>query len=171
MRYSEPVIRRSVPLALALVSVSNPQLTILDTLSKFSHDTDPEVASPTLSSSTSFPSPLLPLLQVAHNAIFGLGLLGAGTNNARLAAVLRQLAQYHAKDQNNLFMVRIAQGLVHLGKGTLTLNPFHSDRQLLSPVAVAGLLAVLVAMLDVKSTILGKSHYLLYGLATAMQPR
>merc|ERR1712076_98540 len=52
-----------------------------------------------------------------------------------------------------------------------TLNPFHSDRQLMSPVAVAGLLAVLVAMLDVKSTILGKSHYLLYGLATAMQPR
>merc|ERR1719322_1664984 len=150
IRYCEPVIRRAVPLALAMVSVSNPQLPILDTLSKFSHDTDPEVA---------------------HNAIFGLGLLGAGTNNARLAAVLRQLAQYHAKDQNNLFMVRIAQGLVHLGKGTLTLNPFHSDRQLMSPVAVAGLLAVLVAFLDVKTTILGKSHYLLYGLATAMQPR
>jgi len=150
MRYCEPVIRRAVPLALAMVSVSNPQLPILDTLSKFSHDTDPEVA---------------------HNAIFGLGLLGAGTNNARLAAVLRQLAQYHAKDQNNLFMVRLAQGLVHLGKGTLTLNPFHSDRQLMSPVAVAGLISVLVAFLDVKTTILGKSHYLLYGLATAMQPR
>jgi len=150
MRYSEPCIRRAVPLALALISISNPQMAILDTLSKFSHDMDPEVA---------------------HNAIFGLGLLGAGTNNARLAAILRQLAQYHAKEQNNLFMVRIAQGLVHLGKGTLTLNPFHSDRQLMSPVAVAGLLAVLTAMLDVKSTILGKSHYLLYGLATAMQPR
>merc|ERR1712142_1250457 len=117
---------------------------ILDTLSKFSHDADAEVA---------------------HNAIFGLGLIGAGTNNARLAAILRQLAQYHSKDQNNLFMVRIAQGLVHLGKGTLTLNPFHSDRQLMSPVAVAGLLSVLVALLDVKTTILGKSHYLLYGLA------
>merc|ERR1719445_1983288 len=75
MRYCEPVIRRAVPLALAMVSVSNPQLSILDTLSKFSHDTDPEVA---------------------HTAIFGLGLIGAGTNNARLAAVLRQLAQYHA---------------------------------------------------------------------------
>merc|ERR1712139_52840 len=59
----------------------------------------------------------------------------------------------------------------HLGKGTLTLNPFHSDRQLMSPVAVAGLMSVLVAMLDVKTTILSKSHYLLYGLATAMQPR
>merc|ERR1711936_1417022 len=150
MRYCEPIIRRAVPLALALISVSNPQLTILDTLSKFSHDADAEVA---------------------HNAIFGLGLIGAGTNNARLAAILRQLAQYHAKDQNNLFMVRIAQGLVHLGKGTLTLNPFHSDRQLMSPVAVAGLMSVLVALLDVKTTILGKSHYLLYGLAAAMQPR
>merc|ERR1719285_381786 len=66
MRYSEPIIRRAVPLALALVSISNPQMTILDTLSKFSHDADAEVA---------------------HNAIFGLGLLGAGTNNARLAAI------------------------------------------------------------------------------------
>merc|ERR1711970_307862 len=150
LRYCEPIIRRAVPLALSLISISNPQLNILDTLSKFSHDSDAEVA---------------------HNAIFGLGLIGAGTNNARLAATLRQLAQYHAKDQNNLFMVRIAQGLVHLGKGTLTLNPFHSDRQLMSPVAVAGLMSVLVALLDVKTTILGKSHYLLYGLATAMQPR
>merc|ERR1712241_1484463 len=150
LRYCEPVIRRAVPLALGLISVSNPQLNILDTLSKFSHDADPEVA---------------------HNSIFAMGLLGAGTNNARLAAILRQLAQYHAKDQNNLFMVRIAQGLVHLGKGTMTLNPFHSDRQLMSPVAVAGLMSVLVAFLDVKTTILGKSHCLLYGLATAMQPR
>jgi hypothetical protein len=62
LRYCEPVIRRSVPLALGLVSVSNPKLNILDTLSKFSHDSDSEVA---------------------HNAIFAMGLVGAGTNNAR----------------------------------------------------------------------------------------
>ncbi|XP_012277121.1 26S proteasome non-ATPase regulatory subunit 2 [Orussus abietinus] len=150
LRYCEPVIRRTVPLALGLISVSNPKLNILDTLSKFSHDSDPEVA---------------------HNAIFAMGLVGAGTNNARLAAMLRQLAQFHAKDPNNLFMVRIAQGLTHLGKGTLTLSPYHSDRQLLSPVALAGLLATLIGFLDVKNIILGRSHYLLYTLATAMQPR
>jgi len=150
LRYCEPVIRRAVPLALGLISVSNPQLNILDTLSKFSHDADAEVA---------------------HNAIFAMGLLGAGTNNARLAAMLRQLAQYHSKDSNNLFMVRIAQGLVHMGKGTLTLNPYHSDNQLLSPVSVAGLLGCILAFLDVKSTILGKAHYLLYALSTAIQPR
>jgi len=66
--------------------------------------------------------------------------------------MLRQLAQFHAKDPNNLFMVRIAQGLVHLGKGTLTLSPYHSDRQLLSPVALAGLLTTLVSFLDVKNS-------------------
>ncbi|KAL3841860.1 hypothetical protein ACJMK2_019957 [Sinanodonta woodiana] len=150
LRYGEVGIRRAVPLALGLISVSNPKLQILDTLSKFSHDSDPEVA---------------------HNAIFSMGLVGAGTNNARLAAMLRQLAVYHSKDANNLFMVRLAQGLTHLGKGTLTLCPYHSDRSLMSPVAVAGLLATLVSCLDVKNVILGKSHYLLYHLVAAMQPR
>merc|ERR1739838_781718 len=150
LRYCEPVIRRAVPLALGLISVSNPRLNILDTLSKFSHDTDSDVA---------------------HNAIFAMGLVGAGTNNARLAAMLRQLAQYHAKDPNNLFMVRLAQGLCHLGKGTMTLSPYHSDRSLMSPVAVAGLLSTCLAFLDTKTFILGKSHSLLYCLTTAIQPR
>jgi len=139
-----------VPLALAMISASNPKLSVLDTLSKFSHDSDPEVA---------------------HNSILAMGIVGAGTNNARLAAMLRQLAVYHAKDANSLFWVRIAQGLTHLGKGTLTLCPYHNDRLLMSPVAVAGLLAVLVACLDSKNIILGKSHYLLYCLVSAMQPR
>ena len=42
----------------------------------------------------------------------------------------------------------MAQGLVHLGKGTLTLNPFHSDKALITPVSIAGLMTVMVAMLD-----------------------
>lgn len=75
-----------------------------------------------------------------------------GTNNARLAAMLRQLAVYHGKDMNNLFMVRLAQGLTHLGKGTMTLNPYHSDRMLLCRVALAGLLTVLVSFFDVKQS-------------------
>ncbi|CAG2107799.1 unnamed protein product [Medioppia subpectinata] len=149
LRYGEPMIKRAVPLALALTSISNPKLNILETLSKFSHDSDTDVAC---------------------NAIFAMGLVGAGTNNARLATMLRQLAQYHAKEQNCLFMVRIAQGLTHLGKGTLTLSPFNSDRQLLMPTALAGLLATVISLLDVKSTII-KSHYLLYYLVTAIQPR
>lgn len=41
--------------------------------------------------------------------IMVLYLSGAGTNNARLGGMLRQLAMYYHKDANNLFMVRLAQ--------------------------------------------------------------
>lgn len=150
MHYGEPNIRRAVPLAMGLISPSNPQMKVYDTLSRYSHDNDNDVA---------------------INAIFAMGLLGAGTNNARLAQLLRQLASYYHRDQNSLFMVRIAQGLLHMGKGTMSLNPFHTDRQILSRVAAAGLLTVLVAMIDAKQFILGDSHYLLYFIITAMHPR
>lgn len=150
MHYGEPNIRRAVPLALGLVSTSNPQMKIYDTLSRYSHDNDGDVA---------------------INAIFAMGLVGAGTNNARLAQLLRQLASYYHRDQEALFMVRIAQGLLHMGKGTLSLSPFHTDRQILSRVAASGLLAVLVAMIDAKQFITADSHYLLYFIVTAMYPR
>lgn len=35
-----------------------------------------------------------------------------------------------------------------MGKGTIGINPFHTDRSLMSPVAVAGLLATIVAFTD-----------------------
>jgi len=60
LRYGEPVIKRAVPLALALISASNPRLQVLDVLSKFSHDSDAEVA---------------------HNAILAMGIVGAGEND------------------------------------------------------------------------------------------
>ncbi|KAK3948444.1 armadillo-type protein [Pseudoneurospora amorphoporcata] len=150
MHYGEANIRRAVPLAMGLISPSNPQMKVYDTLSRYSHDNDNEVA---------------------INAIFAMGLLGAGTNNARLAQLLRQLASYYHRDQESLFMVRIAQGLLHMGKGTLSVSPFHTDRQVLSNVAAAGLLAVLVAMIDAKQFITATSHYLLYWIVTAMHPR
>lgn len=150
MHYGQSNIRKAVPLAMGLISPSNPQMKVYDTLSRYSHDNDNDVA---------------------INAIFAMGLLGAGTNNARLAQLLRQLASYYQRDPNSLFMVRIAQGLVHMGKGTLSINPFHTDRQVLSPVAAAGLLTVLTAMIDAREFILADSHYLLYYLVTAIHPR
>ena len=87
------------------------------------------------------------------------------------------------------------QGLTHLGKGTLTLNPYHSDRMLISPVAVAALLIVMVTMLDASNSehsplvdlffptkknlfspllllvILKDAHYMLFYLTPAIQPR
>jgi 26S proteasome regulatory subunit N1 len=129
MHYGEPVIRRAVPLALGLLNPSTPEMALLDTLSKYSHDND---------------------LDVAINSILAMGLVGAGTNNARLAQMLRQLAGYYHKEPDSLFMVRVAQGLVHMGKGTIGLNPYHTDRQLMSRTAVCGLLSTLVSFTDVR---------------------
>lgn len=150
MHYGKPIIKRAVPLAMGLVSASNAQINVFETLSRYSHDQD---------------------LEVAYNAIFGMGLVGAGTNNARLAQLLRQLASYYINDQNGLFISRISQGLIHLGKGTLTLSPFSTDKQILSKVSLAGLLTVSIALLDPKSFILDQNSSLLYYLTPSIQPR
>ena len=54
-------MRRAIPLALALVYVSNPQLIVLDTLGKLTHDPDSETS---------------------MNAILALGLVGAGVQTS-----------------------------------------------------------------------------------------
>eukprot|EP00045_Choanoeca_perplexa_P012108 m.130781 g.130781 ORF g.130781 m.130781 type:complete len:893 (+) comp15889_c0_seq1:159-2837(+) len=150
LQYGEPVIRRAVPVALAMLCVSNPDLSVLDMLSKLSHDADPEVA---------------------YNAILGMGILGAGTNQARVAAMLRHLALYYSKDPDTLFVVRIAQGLLYTGKGSMTLSPLHTERTLLSPPAMAGLFTTLLGLLDAKNVLLKDGHYMLYHLSLAMYPR
>eukprot|EP00463_Aulacantha_scolymantha_P003228 TRINITY_DN402_c1_g1_i1.p1 TRINITY_DN402_c1_g1~~TRINITY_DN402_c1_g1_i1.p1 ORF type:complete len:281 (-),score=36.20 TRINITY_DN402_c1_g1_i1:81-923(-) len=150
LQYGEVNIRRAIPLSLALLSISHPRLHVMDTLSKLSHDQDE---------------------QVSQNAILSLGFLGAGTNNARIAGILRQLSGYYAKEPNHLFLVRIAQGLLHLGKGLMTLNPFHSDNILLSKVSMCGLLVVMHSAFDMKNSILGNRHYLLFSLVTSIRPR
>merc|ERR1711933_266337 len=100
---------------MGMLRLSNPKVTVIDTLSKLSHDNDQDVA---------------------LGAIISMGLIGAGTNNARLAGLLRQLAAYYAKDANTHFMVRIAQGMIYMGKGLLSINPIFSDRFLVDPIAL-----------------------------------
>ncbi len=56
--------KKIIPLALAVMSLSNPKIQVMDILSKLAYDTDSEIAS---------------------RAIVGLGLVGAGSNNSRLA--------------------------------------------------------------------------------------
>jgi 26S proteasome regulatory subunit N1 len=150
LQYSEVNIRRVTPLAIGLLCISNPKVNVVDILSKLTHDNDAEVA---------------------QAAIFALGLVGAGTNNARLAGSLRQLAGYYAKEPKQLMMVRIAQGLLHLGKGLMTLQPYHSERWLLSPVALSAILATLHAMLDLNGIIHTNGHFLLFYLVNAVYPR
>ena len=149
LHYGELPVRRAVPLALALLHVSNPDYGVIDSLSRLTHDGD---------------------VEVAQGAIIALGVVSAGTNNSRVAGLLRQLAE-HSRDAGHLFVIRIAQGLLHMGKGLMTLNAFHSDRSLMSGVSLGGVLILLHSCLDMKATLLGQLHYLLYHLVSSMNPR
>lgn len=150
LHYCEIPIKRAVPLSLAILHVSNPEFSVIDQLSRLSHDPDGELS---------------------QNAILAMGIVSAGTNNSRVAGLLRQLSEFYSKEAGHIFCVRIAQGLLHMGKGLISLNPIHSDRLLTNGPAIGALLTILHSCLDLKSTLLDKSHYLLYYLTCAMNPR
>jgi len=150
LHYCELPIKRAVPLALAVLHISDPDFAVIDQLSRLSHDPDTEIS---------------------QNAIIGLGVVSAGTNNSRVAGLLRQLSEFYSKEAGHIFCVRIAQGLLHMGKGLITLNPIHSDRMLMSGPALGSMLILLHSFFDLKNTLLDKSHYLLYYLTCAMNPR
>lgn len=142
--------KKIVPLAFAMLSISNPKINIMDVLFKLAYDTDTDIA---------------------LRAIVCLGLVGAGTNNSRLAEIFRKLASYYSKEQDALFCVRIAQGLLYMGKGMLSLQPYYSERFLLSKVGMSGVLVFLTSLFDIKSTLLLKHHYFIYFLSLAMYPK
>ena len=103
LQYGEPSIKKTVPLAIGLLRVSTAEPKTLDLLSKLAYDSD---------------------ANVAMSSIFALGLVGAGTNNSKLAGNLRQLSSFYSTGENvqgQLFLVRIAQGLVHMGKVSYSL--------------------------------------------------
>ena len=150
LHYCELPVKRAVPLALGILNISSPDFSVIDQLSRMSHDPDTEIS---------------------QNAILVMGLTSAGTNNSRVAGLLRQLSEFYSKEAGHVFCVRIAQAMLHMGKGLLTLNPMHSDRMITSGPALGGVLTLIYSCLDLKSTLLDKTHYLLYYLTCAMNPR
>lgn len=76
LHFGKPEKKKIVPLAFALISLSNAKINVVDILYKLAYDTDTEIA---------------------QRAIICLGLVGAGTNNSRLAEIFRKLASYYGK--------------------------------------------------------------------------
>lgn len=150
LQYGQNNIRRAIPLALALHSQCNPQLQVTDLLSKLTHDQDQFVS---------------------MHAVFALGLVGAGTNNSRIADTLRGLAAYFQHEPQHLYVVRIAQGLLHLGKGLCGLNSFVCDGNVFNKRALAGILSLLHMALDMGNVLIVNQPYLLFVIALSISPR
>jgi 26S proteasome regulatory subunit N1 len=150
LHFSKTEKKKIVPLALALLSLSNAKINVMDILCKLAYDTDTEIS---------------------YRAIICLGLVGAGTNNSRLADILRRLASYYSKENDAVFLIRLAQGFLYMGKGMLSIQPYYNERFLMSKVGMAGLITFLVSLLDLNVTLLGKTHYFTYFLTLAMYPK
>lgn len=150
LHFGKPEKKRIVPLALAMLNLSNPKIQVMDLLVKLAYDTDTETA---------------------QKAIFALGLIGAGSNNSRLADLLRKLASYYSKESEILFCIRVSQGFLYMGKGMLSIQPYYSERFLLSKVGMSGVIIFLTSLFDLKSTLLNKQHFMMYFLGLAMYPK
>lgn len=76
LHFSKSEKKRVVPIALAILSLSNAKINVMDILCKLAYDTDTEIA---------------------YRSIICLGLVGAGTNNSRVADIFRKLASYYSR--------------------------------------------------------------------------
>ena len=150
LQFGDINTKKAVSLAIALLNLSNPKVQVIDSLTKFCYDTD---------------------RTVAMNAIFSMGLVSSGSNHSRVGGLLRSLAAYYTEESNPLFMVRIAQGLLYMGKGLLTLDPVYSHKLLINARGIAGVLITLFSFTETEALICGKHQFLLYSLALAMKPK
>ena len=150
IQFGDVNIKKTVSLAMALLNLSNPKVNVIDSLTKFCYDTDKTVA---------------------MNAIFSMGLCSSGSNHSRVAGLMRSLASYYSEETNPLFIIRIAQGLLHMGKGLITLDPVYSHKLLINNIGIAGVLITLFAFTETEGLMCGKHQFLVYSLALAMKPK
>ena len=150
LQFGDINTKKAVSLAIALLNLSSPKVQVIDSLTKFCYDTDKTVA---------------------MNAIFSMGLVSSGSNHSRVGGLLRSLAGYYTEESNPLFMTRIAQGLLYMGKGLITLDPVYSHKLLINKRGIAGILITLFSFTETEALICGKHQFLLYSLALAMKPK
>ncbi|KPA80268.1 putative Proteasome regulatory non-ATPase subunit [Leptomonas pyrrhocoris] len=144
--------RCAVPLVYALLSAGNPNMPVVETLNRLAHDSD---------------------VSTATNAIMAMGIVAAGSTNARVATKLHNLSSYYQKQiyAGATFAVRLAEGLCAMGKGHLTLSCLQNDGNSVDMTALMGVLSLLHSSLDFSNTLLGECHYMFYAITPAISPR
>jgi 26S proteasome regulatory subunit N1 len=150
LQYCSLEVKRAVPIMLAIIGVKEGSIQVQDLLYKLAHNEDKEMS---------------------FRALLALGIIGAGTNNSRIGGLLRSLAQYYENEDEHIYIIKIALGILHAGKGLIGLNPYYSEDFLYSKTSFAGLFILINAMTNVMEFLVKENHYLFYYLATAFYPK
>lgn len=150
LQYCDAGLKAVAPVMLSLLGIMEPSIQVTDLLYKLCFEEDKEMA---------------------FRAIFGLGLIGSGSNNSRIATLLRNLFDYYTGDNEYLYMIKLALGLLYAGKGLVGLNPYYSEGFLFSKTGLASLFIISMSMLDMQRNFLKNNHYLLYYLGVSFYPK
>jgi 26S proteasome regulatory subunit N1 len=150
LHYCELPLKRVVPIMLTIIGIANSNIQIADLLYKLAHDEDQEIA---------------------LRALFGLGIIGAGSNNSRIANLLRSLAGYYESENEYIYIIKIALGILHAGKGLVGISPFYSDGFLFSKTGYASLIILAFSMMNMQEFLIKNNHYILYYLGLAIYPK
>jgi 26S proteasome regulatory subunit N1 len=146
-----PHLRSVLPLCYSLLYPSNPQPTILDLLERSLNIGETNCVMSTLLS---------------------LGIIGAGSLNNRIIRILDQQYSFYYKDHKVLSVLKMAQGLVSMGKGLVTLSPLYYDKSMLAPRNAVGLFSTVFMFLDSSSSPLVTDHsYLFFLLCQSCSPK
>ncbi|ADM11316.1 26S proteasome regulatory subunit 4 [Encephalitozoon intestinalis ATCC 50506] len=144
-------LRSVLPLCYSILYPSNPQVNVLDILEK---------------------SLNIGETNCIISTIVSLGFIGAGTLNSRITKILDQQYSYYYKDLKVLPVLKIAQGLVSLGKGLLSISPLCFDKTTFMPKNTIGLFSTVFMLLDSSISPLITSHsYMFFLLCQACTPK
>lgn len=133
----------STPLPLALLYASEPDTEVIDALGR----------------SINTPNPI--------TSILALAIVGAGTNNTRITTLLQQQYAYFKKSKLSS-MLKIAQGIVCLGKGTLTLSPMMFEKNHIDHRSIANLYATCLFFLGDNYPLVEKYGFMFTLLASSI---
>jgi 26S proteasome regulatory subunit N1 len=150
LQYCEKGLKAVAPIMLSLLGIMDPSIQVTDLLYKLCFEEDKEMA---------------------LRAIFGLGLIGSGSNNSRIATLLRNLFDYYTGDNDYLYVIKLALGLLYAGKGLVGLNPYYSEGFLFSKTGLASLFIISMSMLKMEHNFIKNNHYLLYYLGVSFYPK
>ncbi|OTF81024.1 hypothetical protein BLA29_006269 [Euroglyphus maynei] len=144
-------IKTSIIIAIALTHLSDPKMTVIELLYKYCHFTDENVV---------------------INAILALGFVCAGTNHARVSRMLSELNTTNRDKVNRLFAIKVAQGLLYMGKGLLTLSPQMEMLKLLRQSSLASIMAIMFRLfVDPVNDLIQQHHYYLLFIAGSIRPK
>lgn len=141
-------IKKVVPLSLSILYASTNKQSVIDYLERSIHSTETE-----------------------NVAVVALGLIGAGTKNSKITQIMSGAFNTMYKENISSNALIYAQGLINMGKGTLTLSPFVYENRVILDKPIIGLLSVVMMLMAENCTCFKENSFLQFGIAPAIRTK